>query len=43
MVTCAPDKFDSTLEEFKEKLINVGYDDIIKERTEYYDNQYANK
>ncbi len=36
LVTCPPDKFDATLEEFKEKLKNVGYDDIIKERTEFY-------
>ncbi|MGN6711039.1 extracellular solute-binding protein [Anaerocolumna jejuensis] len=43
LVTCSPDKFDATLEEFKEKLKNVGYDDIIKERTEYYDSVYANK
>ncbi len=36
LVTCPQDKFDATLDEFKEKLKNVGYDDIIKERTEFY-------
>lgn len=43
LVTCEPDKFDTTLEEFKAKLKDIGYDDVIKERTEYYDNLFANK
>lgn len=36
LVTCSPDKFDATLEEFKAKLKNAGYDQIVKEYTEFY-------
>ena len=36
LVTCSPDKFDATLEEFKAKLKNAGYDQIVKERTDFY-------
>lgn len=36
LVTCAPDEFDATLEEFKTKLKDVGYDQVIQERTEFY-------
>lgn len=36
LVTCPQDEFDKTLEELKAKLKNVGYDTIIKERTEFY-------
>ncbi|WP_349671837.1 extracellular solute-binding protein [Lacrimispora sp.] len=43
LVTCSPDEFDKILEEFKSKLKDIGYDVIIKERTEYYDNLFANK
>ncbi|WP_434084675.1 DUF3502 domain-containing protein [Lacrimispora xylanisolvens] len=43
LVTCQPDKFDTTLQEFKEKLKKAGYDQIIKERTDYYDSVFAGK
>lgn len=43
LVTCPQDKFDATLEEFKDKLKKAGYDQIIKERTEYYDKAFAGK
>jgi putative aldouronate transport system substrate-binding protein len=36
LITCTPDKFDAALQEFKDKLKGVGYDDIVKERTDYY-------
>jgi putative aldouronate transport system substrate-binding protein len=43
LVTCPQDKFDATLEEFKDKLKKAGYDQIITERTEYYDKAFAGK
>ncbi|WP_349670746.1 DUF3502 domain-containing protein [Lacrimispora sp.] len=43
LVTCQPDKFDATLQEFKDKLKKAGYDQIIKERTDYYDGVFAGK
>lgn len=36
LVTCNPEDFDRLLEEFKDKLKGVGYDQIILERTEFY-------
>ncbi len=39
LVTCAPDKFDATLEEFKAKLKSAGYDKILQERTEFYNSK----
>jgi ABC-type glycerol-3-phosphate transport system substrate-binding protein len=36
LITCAPADFDTTLEEFKSKLKNAGYDQIIQERTDFY-------
>lgn len=36
LITGSPETFDRTLEEFKEKLKNLGYDKIIQERTEHY-------
>ena len=36
LVTCSPDKFDATLEEFKAKLEKAGYDQIVKEYTDFY-------
>lgn len=43
LVTCPPDKFDATLQEFKDKLKKAGYDQIMTERTEYYDKAFAGK
>lgn len=43
LVTCQPDKFDATLQEFKDKLKKAGYDQIIKERTDYYDGVFVVK
>lgn len=43
LVTCPPDKFDATLLEFKDKLKKAGYDQIMTERTEYYDKAFAGK
>lgn len=42
LVTCKPDQFDATLAEFKSKLKDVGYDQIIKERTDYYNEVFGN-
>ena len=39
LVTCAPDKFDATLEEFKAKLKGAGYDNIVQERTDFYNSK----
>jgi putative aldouronate transport system substrate-binding protein len=36
LVTCPPAQYDKTLEEFKAKLKNIGYDTIIKERKAFY-------
>ncbi len=36
LITCAPDKFDETLNEFKAKLKDIGYDKIIEERTQHF-------
>lgn len=41
LVTCAVDKYDATLAEFKSKLKDVGYDTIIKERTDYYNKVFG--
>jgi ABC-type sugar transport system, periplasmic component len=40
LVTCTTDKYDATLAEFKSKLKDVGYDKIIQERTDYYNNNF---
>lgn len=36
LVTCKPEEFDETLTEFKDLLKNAGYDQIMKERTDFY-------
>ena len=36
LVTCDPEDYDRLLQEFKEKLKGVGYDQIILERSEFY-------
>lgn len=36
LVTCKPEEFDDTLAEFKSKLKDVGYDQIIQERSDFY-------
>lgn len=39
LVTCNPEDYDGVLEEFKNKLKDVGYDQIIREREEFFNNQ----
>lgn len=36
LITGTPEEFDATLAEFKAKLKDIGYDQIIQERTEFY-------
>jgi ABC-type sugar transport system, periplasmic component len=35
-ITCKPEEFDDMLQAYKEALANAGMDEVIKERTEYY-------
>ncbi|WP_069998713.1 extracellular solute-binding protein [Cellulosilyticum sp. I15G10I2] len=36
IITGTPDKFDANLQAFKDKLKSAGYDDVVKERTDFY-------
>jgi putative aldouronate transport system substrate-binding protein len=38
LITSTPDTFDANLQAFKDKLKSAGYDDVVKERTDFYNN-----
>ena len=40
IITCKPEEFDANLSELLGKLKDVGYDEIVKDRTDYFDAVY---
>ncbi len=42
LITCKPEEFDAILSELLKKLKDVGYDEIVKDRTDYFNTVYGN-
>lgn len=43
LTMCAPDQFDALYDELAQKYADAGYQDIVDERTEAYNNGYSTK
>jgi putative aldouronate transport system substrate-binding protein len=41
IITCKPEEFDTNLSELLGKLKDVGYDEIVKDRTDYFNAVYS--